>query len=124
MADRNTIANIDALIRIRLQGQRPALQTIWFGGGGRLHGCEVGINANSNLERLDLRVFVDLDLMVIAEHYSPALMRLCERLNEYAATTTLSVIAWLPDDLGLVWTKGSPNAREFGPGPVRQEVAA
>lgn len=124
MADSNNIANIDALIKLRLQGQRPALQFVFFGDGGHLHGCETGIDDHADIERLDLRPFVELDVMVIAEHYTPSLMRLYERLNDFAATTTLSIIDWLPDDLGLVWQKGCSQARPFGLGPVRQEVAA
>lgn len=120
----NQIANIETLVSLRLAGKRPPLQFVMFGDGGRLFGCEVGIPADANVDRLDLRPFNDLDLMIIAETYSPSLMRLCERLNEYAATTTLSVLSWLPDDLGLVWAKGTTQPRPFGPGPVREEVTA
>lgn len=124
MADPNTIANIDALIRLRLQGQRPALQFVWFGGGGRLRGCEVGIDDGANIGRLDLRPFVALNVQVIAQRYSPECMQLCERLNEFAETTALSIIDWLPDDVGFVWSKGRNKARQFGAGPAGHKEAA
>lgn len=120
----NQIANIEMLVSLRLAGKRPALQFVFWNTGCRLSGCEAGILEDADVERLDLRPFVDLDVLVIADRYSPALVRFCERLNEYAATTSLTVLAWLPDDLGLVWEKGAIQPRPFGPGPVRQEVAA
>lgn len=124
MADANAIANTGALVELRLRGQRPALQYVWFGGGGRLRGCEVGIEDGANIERLDLRPFVELNVLVIAQRYSPKCMRLCERLNEYAETTTLSIIDWLPDDLGVVWTKGHVEPRQLGAGSAGHKEAA
>ena len=124
MNPKNLITNIDPLIQFRLQGRRPTLQFVFFGGGGRLRGCEVGINDTAPIERLDLRPFIALDVLVIAERYSGALVRLCQRMNEYATTTTLSVIDWLPEDLGFVWHKGCTQAREFGAGPLHRREAA
>lgn len=120
----NEIVNIQSLIQLRIEGLRPPIQFVFFGDGGRLRGCEVGVNYKAPIERLDLRPFIALDVLVIAKHYSGAVVGLCQRMSDYATTTSLSVIDWLPDDLGLVWHKGCGQPREFGAGPLFQREAA
>lgn len=116
------IHGIDRLIGMRRNGKRPELTFVLFADGGRLFSNDVGISPAANIERLDLRPFVGLQVLIQADSYSPGLLRLFERMHEFAAIVTLSVITWLPDDLGLVWDRGDDRPRAFG--QPREEAAS
>jgi hypothetical protein len=57
----------------------------------------------------DLRPLVGLDVTVIADHYSPALMAMLESITALAATTCLHVTSWgnSPDSI-LFARRGEP----------------
>lgn len=116
------IHGIDRLIAMRRAGKRPELVFIMFVDGCRLFSCDVGVSPAANVERLDLRPFVGLDVLLLADRYSVSAFRLFERLHEFAATVVLSVVAWLPDDMGLFWARDAAEPRPFG--QVREEVSA
>lgn len=108
------IHGIDQLIALRRDGMRPELVFVMFVDGGRLISGDVGIGPAANIERLDLRPFVGLQVLILADTYTPALRRLFERMHEFAASVVLSVKEWLPNDLGLVWGRGEQKPRPFG----------
>lgn len=58
------------------------------------------------LSRLDVRPLVGLRVSVQADQYSPALMKFCERLREYAKELDVFFIDNLPDSIGFRWDRG------------------
>lgn len=119
--DATKIHGIERLIAQRNCGEHPAMVFIAFAHGGWLSSRDYGISPAANINRLDLRPFVGLDVFVIAETYSHALAHLFTRLQDYASAVTYSVTAWLPDDLGVTWVRGHGSARKLGEPPETAE---
>lgn len=120
MANANSIVGIDRIAKARLNGEAPALVFLIVSEGCRLSAGDVAILPTANVERVDLRPLVGLRVVVLAEVYTPWLVRLFARLQEYAADVTLVVRDWLPEDIGLRFVRGQGPARPFGDGPVRE----
>lgn len=115
------IHGIERLIAMRNRGEHPAMVFIAFAHGGRLSSHDYGISPAANIARLDLRPFVGLDVFVLADGYTPHLIELFIRLQDYASAVTYSVTAWLPDDLGVTWVRGHGPARKLGEPPETAE---
>jgi len=107
---RNTVTGINRLIELRSRGLKPELVFIMFIDGGHLSDGDVGISPAANIERLDLRPFIGLRVLVMADTWSSGLARLFERLQEFASEIVVTVQSWLPDDLGIAWRR-SDGAR-------------
>ena len=72
------------------------------------------------MERLDLRPLVGLRVIVLAPTYTRPLLRLLNRLKDYALSVDCFVLDWLPDNLGMRWERG--QAEEWvGIGDQRQD---
>ncbi len=116
------------LADMRLTGERPAGSVWlylgdewepvkwWAWRGGMI---EVAVPADAPMERLDLRPLVGLRVIVLATTYSRPLLRLLNRLKDYALSVDCFVLDWLPDNLGMRWERG--QAEEWlGIGDQRQ----
>lgn len=105
------------LAEMRMKGVIPTLpawvfvgdyeQPKWWQWAGA--GVEVVVAESSPMARLDLRPLVGLKVCVQADRYGLPLMRLCDRLKQYASSLDLFVIEWLPDDLGVRWQRGQAD---------------
>lgn len=117
------------LADMRLTGERPAGSAWLYVGaewepvkwsawrGGMV---EVTVPADAPMERLDLRPLVGLRVIVLATTYSRPLLRLLNRLKDYALSVDCFVLDWLPDNLGMRWERG--QAEEWvGIGDQRQD---
>lgn len=90
---------------------------IWRGGA-----VEVVVQPDAPMERLDLRSLVGLRVCVLAATYNRALLRLCARIKEFAASLDVFVLDWLPDCLGMRWDRG--QADDWAPiGESHKEAA-
>jgi len=88
----------------------------WAWRGGMV---EVTVPAGAPMERLDLRPLVGLRVIVLAPTYTRPLLRLLNRLKDYALSVDCFVLDWLPDNLGMRWERG--QAEEWlGIGDQRQ----
>lgn len=102
------------LAELRLSGVLPDLPVQIFVGDyeqpkwWRWHGVgvEVVLAESSPMGRLDLRPLVGLKVCVQADRYSDALLRLCDRLKEYAKQLDVFVLEWMPGELGFRWDRG------------------
>lgn len=119
MADANSIVGIDRIAKARLNGAAPSIVFLVVSSGCRLASGDIAILPTANVERVDLRPLVGLRVIVLAESYTPWLMRLFARLQEYAGDVTIVVRDWLPEDIGLRFVRGQGAARPFGDGPVQ-----
>ena len=115
------------LAELRLSGVLPDLPVQIFVGDyeqpkwWRWHGVgvEVVLAESSPMGRLDLRPLVGLKVCVQADRYSDALLRLCDRLKEYAKQLDVFVLEWMPGELGFRWNRGET---EYS--PIAPKVAA
>lgn len=115
------------LAELRLSGVLPDLPVQIFVGDyeqpkwWRWHGVgvEVVLAESSPMGRLDLRPLVGLKVCVQADRYSDALLRLCDRLKEYAKQLDVFVLEWMPGELGFRWDRGEA---EYS--PISGRVAA
>ena len=107
-------AALKHLAELRLSGVLPDLPVQIFVGDyeqpkwWRWHGVgvEVVLAESSPMGRLDLRPLVGLKVCVQADRYSDALLRLCDRLKEYAKQLDVFVLEWMPGELGFRWDRG------------------
>ena len=120
-------AALKHLAELRLSGVLPDLPVQIFVGDyeqpkwWRWHGVgvEVVLAESSPMGRLDLRPLVGLKVCVQADRYSDALLRLCDRLKEYAKQLDVFVLEWMPGELGFRWNRGET---EYS--PIAPKVAA
>ena len=120
-------AALKHLAELRLSGVLPDLPVQIFVGDyeqpkwWRWHGVgvEVVLAESSPMGRLDLRPLVGLKVCVQADRYSDALLRLCDRLKEYAKQLDVFVLEWMPGELGFRWDRGES---EYS--PISGRVAA
>ena len=75
----------------------------WAWRGGMV---EVTVPAGAPMERLDLRPLVGLRVIVLAPTYTRPLLRLLNRLKDYALSVDCFVLDWLPDNLGCAGSAG------------------
>lgn len=121
------VAALKHLAELRLSGVLPDLPVQIFVGDyeqpkwWRWHGVgvEVVLAESSPMGRLDLRPLVGLKVCVQADRYSDALLRLCDRLKEYAKQLDVFVLEWMPGELGFRWNRGET---EYS--PIAPKVAA
>lgn len=121
------VAALKHLAELRLSGVLPDLPVQIFVGDyeqpkwWRWHGVgvEVVLAESSPMGRLDLRPLVGLKVCVQADRYSDALLRLCDRLTEYAKQLDVFVLEWMPGELGFRWDRGEA---EYS--PIAPKVAA
>lgn len=107
-------AALKHLAELRLSGVLPDLPVQIFVGDyeqpkwWRWHGVgvEVVLAESSPMGRLDLRPLVGLKVCVQADRYSDALLRLCDRLKDYARQLDVFVLEWMPGELGFRWDRG------------------
>lgn len=109
------LQTLKPLADMRMAGERPAGSAWlyvgdewkpvkwWAWRGGMV---EVSVPTNAPMERLDLRPLVGLYVAVLATTYSRPLLRLLNRLKDYAVGVDCFVLDWLPDDLGMRWERG------------------
>lgn len=111
------------LAELRLSGVLPDLPVQIFVGDyeqpkwWRWHGVgvEVVLAESSPMGRLDLRPLVGLKVCVQADRYSDALLRLCDRLKEYAKQLDVFVLEWMPGELGFRWNRGETEYSPIAP---------
>lgn len=111
------IRALKPLAELRMKGCVPTLpawifvgdyeQPQWWQWAGA--GVEVVVDESSPMTRLDLRPLVGLKVCVQADRYGMPLMRLCNRLKEYAASLDVFVLEWQPDGLGMRWNRGQAD---------------
>lgn len=75
----------------------------WACRGGMV---EVTVPAHAPMERLDLRPLVGFRVVVQATTYSRPLLRLLNRLKDFALSVDCFVLDWLPDNMGMRWERG------------------
>jgi len=90
---------------------------IWRGGA-----VEVVVQPDTPMERVDFRPLVGLRVSALSTTYNRALLRLCNRLKEFAASVDVFVLDWLPDCLGMRWDRG--QTEEWAPIGASHEEAA
>ena len=116
-------AALKHLAELRLSGVLPDLPVQIFVGDyeqpkwWRWHGVgvEVVLAESSPMGRLDLRPLVGLKVCVQADRYSDALLRLCDRLKEYAKQLDVFVLEWMPGELGFRWDRGEAEYSPIAP---------
>lgn len=117
------VAALKHLAELRLSGVLPDLPVQIFVGDyeqpkwWRWHGVgvEVVLAESSPMGRLDLRPLVGLKVCVQADRYSDALLRLCDRLKEYAKQLDVFVLEWMPGELGFRWNRGETEYSPIAP---------
>ena len=116
-------AALKHLAELRMSGVLPDLPVQIFVGDyeqpkwWRWHGVgvEVVLAESSPMGRLDLRPLVGLKVCVQADRYSDALLRLCDRLKEYAKQLDVFVLEWMPGELGFRWNRGETEYSPIAP---------
>ena len=103
------------LAAMRMTGEKPA-DSAWLYVGDewqpvrwwiwRGATVETVVPTDAPMERLDLRPLVGLRVIVLAPSYTRPLLRLLNRLKDYALSVDCFVLDWLPDDLGMRWERG------------------
>ena len=68
---------------------------------------EVVIPLTAPFSRMDFRPIVGLHVLVQTKKYTPSLMKLCERIREYAPKVDVFVAEWLLGTIGFRWDRGS-----------------
>ena len=96
---------------------QPVRWWIWRGAT-----AEAVVPTDAPMERLDLRPLVGLRVIVLAPAYTRPLLRLLNRLKDYALSVDCFVLDWLPDDLGMRWECGQTQDW-IGIGDQRQQEA-
>lgn len=117
------IQALKPLADLRMAGEIPDLPAWIFVGDYvqpkwwqlRGAGVEVVLSEKSPMARLDLRPLVRLNVCVQADRYSDALMRLCDRLREYASQLDVFVVEWMPDEIGFRWDRGQAEYQPIAP---------
>ena len=109
------LQTLKPLADMRMAGERPAGAAWLHVGDGwetvkwwtwRGAAAEIMVPTGAPIERLDLRPLVGLRVIVLAPAYTRPLLRLLNRLKDYALSVDCFVLVWLPDDLGMRWERG------------------
>ena len=111
------------LVEIRMAGRLPPGDVwIFFGDYEQVKwwqwsdaSVEIAILETSPVSRIDLRPLVGLKVCVQADRYSDALLRLCDRLKEYAKQLDVFVLEWMPGELGFRWDRGEAEYSPIAP---------
>lgn len=102
---------LDALMQARLQGAKPAIVFVTLGGeqfpwwrDGTT--CEIVIDDDEPLSKLDLRPLVGCEVVVIAWDRNARLRAITDRLKSLPTGRLTVLSSTDPDDLGHVWQPG------------------
>lgn len=106
--------SLEALKAIRLSGQKPALVWIHLGHGNPSkwwrHGDgmpEIVLADSPESARADFRPVVGCNVILMADHASPALTAVTKALQSVVARLTVVIVEKLPETIGHEWTKGA-----------------
>ena len=105
--------SLEALKAIRLAGQKPA--TVWTHIGSVKQSKwwrysdgapEIVIADSPESARADFRPVVGCNVILMADHASPALTAVTKALQSVVARLTVVIVERLPETIGHEWTKG------------------
>ena len=106
--------SLEALKAIRLAGQKPALVWIHLGNGKPSKWWrysdttpEIVLADSPESARADFRPVVGCNVILMADHASPALTAVTKALQAVVARLTVVIVEMLPQTIGHEWTKGA-----------------
>ena len=105
--------SLEALKAIRLAGQKP--ETVWIHLGPVKQSKwwrysdgapEIVLADKPESARADFRPVVGCNVILMADHASPALTAVTKALQAIVARLTVVIVEKLPETIGHEWTKG------------------
>lgn len=104
------IKGMDALLKMRREGNKPALPVwMWIGfEPAKYNGTGIELEVPRPSRSIDLRPLIGLDVMMCARTYSPELFDLFEAVKTNARSVILWVEAWDDSlDSMLLWDRNT-----------------
>lgn len=105
--------SLEALKAVRLAGQKPSVVWIHLGHGKPSKWWRYGdgtpeiiLADKPESARADFRPVVGCNVILMADHASPALTAVTKALQAIVARLTVVIVERLPETIGHEWTKG------------------